>query len=212
MPRRRSHSNVSTTVLRHLRRRRWTRRGVFSAVVLILISIVLDRVGTFRYGGDDWGTFDRKTFTVTHVIDGDTVRIERIPGGEDETIRLLGIDAPEIAHSPTEKSGHWGEEATSYLERVLEHKPVVLHLDTTQTRDKYRRLLAYLYVGEAENINLSLVRDGHAYAHRDYPHSMKRQFEQAEDEARGKARGLWQDVSEPQMPAWRQRWLASRAK
>jgi micrococcal nuclease len=212
MPGRRSRSHVSTTVLRQLRRRSWTRRSVITAIVLIVISIVLDRLGTFRYRGDDWEAFDRKTFTVSHVVDGDTVRIQRIAGGEEETIRLLGIDAPEIAHSRTEKPDHWGNEATSYLETIIEGKPVVLHLDTTQTRDKYRRLLAYLYVGEAENINLSLVRDGQAYAHRDYAHSMKRQFEQAEDEARGKSRGLWQDVSEKQMPPWRQRWLETKRK
>ena len=88
-------------------------------------------------------------------------------------------------------------------------KPVTLRLDATQTRDKYRRLLAYVYVGDAENVNLALVRDGHAYAHRVFTHSLRRQFEQAEDEVRRKGTGLWADVTDEQMPAWRQR-LAGR--
>ena len=77
---------------------------------------------------------------------------------------------------------------------------MTVRLDATQTRDKYRRLLAYLYLDDTENVNLALVRDGHAYAHRMYPHAQRRQFEQAEDEARGKGRGLWAEVTEPQMP------------
>ncbi len=39
---------------------------------------------------------------------------------------------------------------------------------------------------------------------------MKPQFEQAENEARKKGRGLWSDVTEKQMPPWRQKWLAKQ--
>ena len=86
--------------------------------------------------------------------------------------------------------------------------PALQRLEPTQTRDKYRRLLAYLYVSDNENLNLSLVHDGQAYADRRFPHTLKPQFEQEENDARTKKRGLWKEVTESQMPAWRQKWLA----
>ena len=194
------------SVVRQLKRRRWTRRGVFAGLVLLALSTFVGRFGAFGYRGDDWGKFDGKTVVVTHVMDGDTVRIRVPPDAPEDTVRLLGIDAPETGQSPA----HWGREATAQLRATLEGKSVTVRLDTTQTRDKYRRLLAYLYLNDSDNVNLALVRDGHAYAHRVYPHGQRRQFEQAEDEARGKGRGLWAEVVEPHMPDWRQRWLDER--
>lgn len=215
MRRRRRHHDIPDTVTRALRRRRWTRRGVFVALVLLALSTFLDRFGVFNYRGDDWGNYDRRPVVVTSVIDGDTLRVCRSPTADDEPVRLLGIDAPEMTPADGRAGpDHWAAEASAYLQRALggggSGATVTLRLDSTQTRDKYRRLLAYAYVGDAENLNLAMVRDGHAYAHRMFPHSLRRQFEQAEDEARGKGRGLWADVKEPQMPAWRQRWLAER--
>lgn len=201
---------VSDAVTRQLRRRRLTRRGVVVALVLLALSTLLDRFGVFRYRGDDWGNFDRQDAVVTHVVDGDTVRIRRSPAASEETVRLLGIDAPEMRHDDGSGPAHWGREATAYLRTLIDDKPVTVRLDATETRDKYQRLLAYLYVSDGENVNLALVRDGHAYAHRSFAHSLRRQFEQAEDDARGKDRGLWATVTEGEMPPWRQRWLADR--
>ena len=212
MRRRRRRYDVPDTVTRALRRRRWTRRGVVAAVVLVALSTLLDRFGVFNYRGDDWGDFDRKPVAVTAVVDGDTIRVRRSPLAEDQSVRLLGIDAPEMS-SGEGRGGppeHWGPQASDRLRQLVREGNVTLRLDATQTRDKYGRLLAYVYAGDVENVNLALVREGHAYAHRMFPHTMRRQFEQAEDEARGKRLALWAGVTESQMPEWRQRWLADR--
>ena len=89
----------------------------------------------------------------------------------------------------------------------IEHKPVTLRLEQTETRDRYKRLRAYVYVSDSENLHLDLVRSGQAYADRRFRHSMKGQFERAEREARKARRGLWKDVTESQMPTWRREWL-----
>lgn len=209
---RRRRYEVPEPVARQLKRRRWTRRGIFSALLLLALSTLLDRVGLFRYRGDDWANFDRQAVVVTRVIDGDSVRIRLSPASPEVPVRLLGIDAPEMTIQGGTGPPHWGPESAAYLRGSIEGKTVTLRLDTTQTRDKYRRLLAYLYVGDAENVNLALVREGHAYTHRMFTHSLRRQFEQVEDEARGKSRGLWAGLREPQMPAWRQKWLAERRR
>ena len=101
----------------------------------------------------------------------------------------------------------WARDALEYTRAKVGGRAVTLRLETTSTRDRYRRLLAYVYVGDADHLNLDLVRDGQGYADRRFPHSLRSQFEQAESEARRRGRGLWKDVTEAQMPPWRRNWL-----
>jgi endonuclease YncB( thermonuclease family) len=107
---------------------------------------------------------------------------------------------------------HWGDRATSYARGRLAGKRVIVKLDGTESRDRYDRLLVYLYLTDTDNFNLDLVRDGQAYADRRHGHSMRSQFETADAEARKKGRGLWKDVRDDQQPEWRQRWLQRRHK
>ena len=205
MPRRRRPSTLHS----QLRRRRRYRRFTFAAFVLLALSAVLDRAGVFRYAGDDWRAFDHKQFVVTKVIDGDTLDVRPTAGGNETRVRLIGVDAPELRPGGDgSRPDFWATDARDYLTRRAAGKDVTLRLEPTDTRDRYRRLLAYVYVGDSHNLNLDLVRDGHAYADRRFSHSMRRQFERAEGEARKAGRGLWRDVREDQMPPWRREWLA----
>jgi micrococcal nuclease len=126
-------------------------------------------------------------------------------------VRLLGLDAPEL-HSSEDRGrpDFWAHESRRYTVARAHGKTVTLRLEPTETRDRYRRLLAYVYVGDSQNLNLDLVRDGHAYADRRFRHSMRAQFERAENESRRAKRGLWKDVTEPQMPPWRRDWIENR--
>src|SRR3712207_4655302 len=113
---------VSDAVTRQLRRRRLTRRGVVVALVLLALTALFDRFGVLRYRGDDWGTFDRQDAVVIHVVDGDTVRIRRPPAADEETVRLLGIDAPEMRHDDGSGPAHWGPEATARLREFVDDR------------------------------------------------------------------------------------------
>ena len=179
--------------------------------MLLALSAALDRAGCFRYRGDDWRTFDHKSFLVSHVADGDTIVVRPTGGGAETRVRLIGVDAPEL-HSSEDggRPDHWADEARRYTASRVELKPVTLRLEQTETRDRYKRLLAYVYVDDSDNLNLELVRDGQAYADRRFRHSMRSQFERAEGEARRARRGLWKDLSKSQMPPWRQEWLDRR--
>src|SRR5687768_999109 len=132
MRRRRPRHAVPESVVRQLKRRRWTRRGTFVALVLLSLSTFVGRFGVFGYRGDDWAKFDGRTAVVSHVVDGDTVRIRVPPDNSEETVRLLGIDAPETGQPPA----YWGREATTHLAGAVEGQSVTVRLDATQTRDK----------------------------------------------------------------------------
>lgn len=121
---------------------------------------------------------------VTRVVDGDTIEIE---GGEH--VRYIGIDTPETV-DPRKPVQCFGVEASAKNKELVEGKMVRLEKDVTD-RDKYNRLLRYVYVGDLF-INLELVKQGFAYSY-SYPPDIKYQDQiiKAQQEAREAKRGLW---------------------
>jgi micrococcal nuclease len=121
---------------------------------------------------------------VTRVVDGDTIEIE---GGE--RVRYIGIDTPETV-DPRKPVQCFGVEASNKNKELVEGKEVRLEKDITD-RDKYNRLLRYVYVGD-NFVNLELVKQGFAYSY-SYPPDIKYQdqFLKAQQEAREAKRGLW---------------------
>jgi micrococcal nuclease len=181
--------------------------GGWVTLLLILASLAVSRFGLLhpQGRGNDWETFDRKRVIVTKVADGDTLTIRN--GSSEARVRLLGVDAPELHPDGGVPPDHWAERAAAYTRGRSEGKFVTIKLDSTQTRDRYERLLAYVYLSDTDLLNLDLVRDGQAYADRRFKHSLRSQFETAENEARKRGRGLWKDVTVEQMPQWRREWL-----
>ncbi len=118
------------------------------------------------------------------VIDGDTIVVEG-----DERVRYIGIDTPELA-SGSKAAELMAEEAKEFNRKWVEGKMVVLEFDR-QKRDRYDRLLAYVYIGETM-VNEELVRKGFA-REKAYPPNLKyqRMFETVEKEARGRRIGIW---------------------
>lgn len=165
----------------------------------------MDQFGAFGGTGNDWAVFDRQTFVVESVLDGETVQIRR--DGATVVVRLIGIDAPDRSMPDNRPADHWAERSRAYLRARCEGKPVILKLDQTQTRDRDGQLLAYVYSSDSDMLNQDIVRDGQAYADRRIRHTFRPQLEMAENEARKKKRGLWKDVTEEQMPKWRREWL-----
>ncbi len=143
------------------------------------------------------------------MIDGDTlhVALENDPGRRETVVRLIGIDAPEMNTDSMLPSEHWADRSRNYVIARTAGRPLVLRLEPTQTRDGVGRLLAYVYVADSDCLNADIVRDGQGYADRRFRHSFRAQFEAAENDARKKQRGLWKDLKDDQMPAWRRDWL-----
>ena len=82
-------------------------------------------------------------YRVVKVIDGDTIKVDI--GGEIETVRLIGIDTPEIANPYNSREDYFGPEAARYAKQLLEKQSVYLIPDPMHSnRDKYNRLLRYV--------------------------------------------------------------------
>ncbi len=123
-------------------------------------------------------------FQVVRVIDGDTIVIEN-----NERVRYIGMDTPELARGkrPAEP---YADEAKAFNQRLVGGKRVRLEFDKEE-RDRFGRLLAYVYVGEVM-VNEELVRSGLARAAA-YPPNLRyrSRFEKLEEEAKEDGRGIW---------------------
>jgi micrococcal nuclease len=147
---------------------------------------------------------DALTGTVVYVVDGDTIHVQvdqRI-----EKVRYIGVNAPEVprphvAESPRgvrpprpgffPRTAAAGEAAKRINLDLVGGKRVRLELDR-QHRDDYRRLLAYVWVGDTM-INAEMVRRGYAEVMSIPPDFHHRAlFLRLQDEARQAGRGLWQ--------------------
>jgi micrococcal nuclease len=129
-------------------------------------------------------------YAVTHIIDGDTIIVDK--DGKEEKVRLLGIDTPEVdeTRGPVEC---FGKEASAKTDSLLAGQSVYLETDPSQAeRDKYNRLLAYVYTQDGALVNKILVEGGYAREYTyDKPYTYQADFQVAEKSARDDKRGLW---------------------
>src|SRR3954447_4833089 len=96
---------------------------------------------------------------ITRVVDGDTVHV-RLAGG-DQTVRYIGIDTPESV-KPGTPVQCYAEAASARNRRLVAGREVTLRTDA-ESRDRYGRLLAYVYRrGDGLFVNAELVREGFA--------------------------------------------------
>lgn len=124
------------------------------------------------------------------VIDGDTFKAE-FSNGEVETIRLLLIDTPETV-SPNVPEQPYGKEASDFLKRHLIRHSVVEIEKGIEERDKYNRLLAYVW-RDGKNINKALLEEGLARVAYIYEPNTKylNEFKRAERKAKEERKGIW---------------------
>lgn len=147
----------------------------------------------------------RESALVKKVIDGDTFEAEI--NGKTEKIRLLGVDTPERFDSEKfdrdlERTGRdkktiqkLGELSYRHTLRLIGGKKVMLEADPIgDNKDKYNRLLRYVYLDDGTLVNLKIVEDGYANAYRRFTLSKQEEFIQAERKARENKKGLWGDA------------------
>lgn len=122
----------------------------------------------------------------TRVVDGDTIIL-----GNNERVRLIGVDTPETKH-PRKPVEYFGKEASTFTQKMVEGKEVKLEYDQ-QRKDKYGRLLAYVYLMDGTFLNAEIIKQGYGHAYTRFPFKYMEEFRQYEKEAREAKRGLWAD-------------------
>ncbi len=139
----------------------------------------------------------RQLYEVVKVVDGDTIDIEL--DGEVERLRLIGINTPETV-DPRKPVECFGREASDKTKSLLSGKKVALESEQSQDeRDKYGRLLRYVFLEDDTNFNLLMIREGYAYEYTyDLPYKYQVEFKQAQKYAEENNIGLWGKICEGQ--------------
>lgn len=137
-------------------------------------------------------------YTIVRVVDGDTFicAIE----GEEQRVRLIGVDTPESVH-PNKEVEYFALEASSYLKQMLEGQQVLLAYDPANSaskhKDRYGRILAYAYrAADSLFVNAEIIREGYGHAYLNYPFQYMEAFLKYERDARLHGRGLWSQIED----------------
>ncbi len=163
--------------------RRPTPGMIVFGIIAVLIAVRLAGRNTTR------GTHHTEAprwVTVQTVLDGDT-----FVTSTGESVRLLGIDAPEVAHHNT-KLEPFGTESTEWLAQQIEDCEVQLQVGVEGT-DRYGRTLAWVYTADGTLINREALAGGYAELLDRFglPLHLEASLRQAVAEAQVRQRGLW---------------------
>lgn len=129
-------------------------------------------------------------YAVEKVVDGDTIDV--LMNGKTEHIRLIGIDTPETV-DPRTTVQCFGREASDKAKATLTGAKVHLEQDATQgERDKYGRILAYVFLQDGTNFNKYMISEGYAHEYTyNVPYKYQQEFKAAQTSASNADKGLW---------------------
>jgi micrococcal nuclease len=135
---------------------------------------------------------EKKLYKVTNVVDGDTIDV--LIGDKTERIRLIGLDTPETV-DPRKEVECFGIEASNKAKETLLNKTISLESDDSQgDKDKYDRLLRYVFLENGTNFNKQMIEDGYGYEYTyNLPYKYQQEFKDAEKQATTNKKGLWAD-------------------
>lgn len=128
-------------------------------------------------------------YSVSHFTDGDTIAVNM--NGAVETVRMIGVDTPET-HKPNTPVQCYGEAAAAYTKNLIGRNKVRLEADPLDTnRDRYGRLLRYVYLPDGTMVEQKLIDNGYGFAYIQFPFEKADQFKAEEATAKTGAKGLW---------------------
>ncbi len=149
-------------------------RLAFTVIAVVLISALFSPALAVGY-------------RCSRVVDGDTILV--MENGKAVSLRLVGIDAPEVSHGKNQPGQPFSQTATKYLAALVLNKPVEFKSFGT---DRYGRRLAVVFV-DGREVNLELLKAGLAEVYRGasttgQPLAL---YWKTEKEAREAGRGMW---------------------
>lgn len=173
-----------------------TQKRLIKAVISLLIVLLLTALQ--RYG-----IMQEATSSTQHVIqentpglyqvvrfdDGDTILVSM--EGKEEKIRFIGVDTPETK-DPRKPVQCFGKAASEFTKNTIGSSRVRLEADPTNSnRDRYQRLLRYVYLPDGTLVNKKIIEEGYGFALTSFPFTKMEEFRQAQKDAREHERGLW---------------------
>ncbi len=168
------------------------RRTKYTSLVVILLTLFItvgQSRGWFKSAAQQAQINQPGLYRVTQFVDGDTIKVDM--NGSTETLRLIGVDTPET-HDPRKAVQCYGQAAAAFTRQLIGNQSVRLAADPTNTnRDRYNRLLRYVYLPDGRMVNAEIIKQGYGFAYTAFPFEKADEFRGYEQQARQKQLGLW---------------------
>lgn len=128
-------------------------------------------------------------YSVTEFIDGDTIAVNM--NGKTEKVRFIGVDTPET-HDPRKAVQCFGVAAADFTKHLIGSNKVRLESDPLNTnRDRYDRLLRYVFLPNGTLVNAEIIKRGYGFAYTGFPFEKSDEFLSYQTKAREQNKGLW---------------------
>lgn len=160
-----------------------------SSLLMILLLLIGQHYGWFEPAKQTIIQNQPGLYSIVRFDDGDTIQVDM--NGKTEKIRFIGVDTPET-HDPRKAVQCFGFAAAEFTKNLIGDSPVRLEADPLNTnRDRYDRLLRYVYLPDGTLINAEIIKQGYGFAYTSFPFGKIEEFKQLQQEAQQANRGLW---------------------
>lgn len=169
-------------------------------LIQVVVALV---VAGLVWAGQSLGILDNASQTVSENVqqsqpglyrvasfeDGDTITVDM--NGTIERVRFIGVDTPET-QDPRKPVQCFGKVASAFTKQLIGSQNVRLEADPLNTnRDRYNRLLRYVYLPDGRLVNAEIIRQGYGFAYLGFPFTKSDEFRDLQSQARQDNRGLW---------------------
>lgn len=181
--------------------RKLTQKKVISLVsaLVILAIAVSQHFGWLEVPKQSTVENNPGLYSINRYIDGDTISVNM--NGTNETVRMIGVDTPET-HKPNTPVQCYGPAAAAYTKNLISTAGGKVRLESdpkSQNRDRYDRLLRYVYLTNGRLVQLETIKNGYGFAYTQFPFTKSDEFVKAETEAKIAVRGLWANCTVNEM-------------
>ncbi len=164
-------------------------RVTLISAIVALIVVTAQHIGLIKTAQNNLEKSQPGLYTVVGFSDGDTITVDM--NGKKEKIRFIGVDTPET-HKPNAPVQCYGPAASAFTKNFIGNKQVRLESDALSTnRDRYDRLLRYVYLPDGTLVNQRLIEGGFGFYYPYFPFEKSDKFDQAQQKARSENKGLW---------------------
>ena len=168
------------------------RRKLYGALLSLLLALFVyvgQRAGWVEPAEQTAVMRQPGLYQVLRVEDGDTLTVDM--NGTSERVRFIGVDTPET-QDPRVPVQCFGQAAGQFTKTLIGSSDVRLEADPTNTnRDRYNRLLRYVYMPDGRLVNAEIIKSGYGFAYTLFPFEKLEEFRALELTAREQDLGLW---------------------
>jgi micrococcal nuclease len=173
------------------RRYRYRKAHGWLAVLLLIAGLLLSaqKAGLIDNATRAAAPNQPGFYGIARFVDGDTIAVNM--NGKVEKVRFVGVDTPET-HKPNTPVQCYGPAAAAFTKNTIGSQHVRLVSDSLSTdRDRYGRLLRYVYLPDGTLLNEKLIQEGYGFYYPYFPFTKSKQFAADEQSAMAAHAGLW---------------------